>query len=285
LTSFGCSSIEPLHDEGVGRTRAGDTVSFDVSVGGTERRELRLRARWSERETILAVPVLSQKVGFYDSQGAALPSNRHTSLPSLVGASAEAVEKSSVLIGFRAPGAGLRGHHTERTFERSLPFSQIKDDVERLFATSDDLDAEVKVEALHAGVAASTLFVRRFDLVLAPGRHGEVILDPASVKRLSHHGPTALAVVGRPFKDFGASDRPLESYMSGSTKVWVVPDGDGPWFVYATIEGDPPIAPSPRKPGAGSWRRDRSADRSAPASRQGREVKPDRVGTRQDRSR
>jgi hypothetical protein len=158
FASFGCSSIEPLHGEGVGQTRAGGAVSFDVSAGGAQRRPLRLRVRWGEREMILAVPVLSQRVGFYDSQGAALPSNRQTSLPSLVGASAEAVEKSSVLIGFRAPAAGLRGHHIERTFERSLPFSQVRDDVGRLFAMSDDLDAEVKVEALHAGVAASTLF-------------------------------------------------------------------------------------------------------------------------------
>jgi hypothetical protein len=84
----------------------------------------------------------------------------------LRGASAEAVERSSVLITVLEQRHAIRSLSVDRTFERTLPFSQIKDDVDRLFAMTDELDAEVKIEAIHAGATSSVIRLRRFDLTL-----------------------------------------------------------------------------------------------------------------------
>ncbi len=40
----------------------------------------------------------------------------------------------------------------ERGFERTLPFSQIRGDIDRLLSMTDDLDAEARIEAAQTGL-------------------------------------------------------------------------------------------------------------------------------------
>ena len=125
----------------------------------------------------------------------------------------------------------------ERYFDSALPIAQVRDDIERLFSMTSELDAVIRVEALQAGSTAATLELRRFDIALVPDEDREVTLDTDSLKRLIEEKAEIIEVFGRPFFDLAGQDHELETAHNGSRLQWTVPEGCGPWFVYAKIDG------------------------------------------------
>lgn len=243
LSGFGEVSFELLGaptNARLTRTQESSTIEIENILGNSHR--LKVRVRWSNSETVLEFPILTRNIAFYDSNGAALPEKTKSSIPGLLGASVAAVERSSVLIGLR--NGPVRVRNVERRVERSLPFSQMRDEVERLFSISDDLDAEVVLEAQWYGKSVSVVGLKRFDFVLSPDRdRSRVFLERSSSESFQLGADAQVEVVGRTFKDIAASDRCLEAIDDGNGRHWIVPDGEGPWIVYAKINGIPRSRP------------------------------------------
>ena len=126
----------------------------------------------------------------------------------------------------------------ERDFEESLPFSQIRDDIGLLFSMTNDLDAEIRVEALHNGAVMAVVRVQRFDITLIQDREGQVRLPTDSIKKLRDDGADKISLFGRPFRDVRGQDRPVESNIDFKGTYWTIEDRDGPWFVYAKTDGE-----------------------------------------------
>ena len=120
LSNFGQSSIEPQETgPDVKTTVTRNHVTIEVRTDREKHRLLRLRARWQNSETIFSVPMLTRKAGFYDPDGVPIPKNHWTLLTSLLGASAEAVERASALIA-SGDAMGPRGHITSTAFRAKL---------------------------------------------------------------------------------------------------------------------------------------------------------------------
>jgi len=236
--------VEPLDRQSEARptiiTRSRHQHEIAVVTSGSRNTDLRIRVRWPASEILLSIPVLVDKLAFYDHDGQPIPNHASLALAGLRGASIDAVGEATVLIGLHERGQSSRMLAMERRFDRSLPFSQIRDDIERLFAMTDDLDAEVRVEALHAGASVTIIHVRRFDVSLEPrgvGTKSEVTLTSESVKQLEREGAVEVHALGRPFKDLAGPDRELIASSRTEKTHWLVPDGEGPWFVYAKVGG------------------------------------------------
>ena len=236
VTGFSATNIQPLTST-IEAIKITDGFAFCIETVDAQPTNFTLRARWESSEATLTIPALTKKLAFYDSRGRAIPNHALLSTADLRGASAEAVAPSSVLITVLEQRPSGKSLCVERGFERTLPFSQIRDDIERLFAMTDELDAEVKVEAIHAGATSSIIRLRRFDLVLEPDENREVTLSTASMRRLQDDHAEDIWVYGRPFGDMGGADRKLDTYANSTGLHWTVPDGEGPWFVYARADG------------------------------------------------
>ncbi len=224
-------SVQPL-DIADERVRVSISLSgepqFTVTSLGARNTNLSLRWRWPASEIVLEVPVLTDKLAFYDKEGNPIPPHANLTVAGLRGASIETVNQAEVLISVREHGKSDRILTVDRNFERTLPFSQIRDDIERLFAMTDDLDAEVRVEALHGGFQVATIHVRRFDVALKPDEHDEVTLTEPSRKQLLTEHAEEIEVFGRPFADLTNADRELDASTYESGLHWSVPEGEGP---------------------------------------------------------
>ena len=236
VTGLSATSLQPLGSN-VETTNVPDGFAFRIQTVAARLEDIRLRARWGATEAVLTIAALAEKLAFYYGNGAVIPNHATLSMSDLRGASAEAVERSSVLITVLEQRHAIRSLSVDRTFERTLPFSQIRDEVDRLFAMTDELDAEVKIEAIHAGATSSIIRLRRFDLTLEPDEDGEVTLTTESMKKLRSDGTKEVWVYGRPFGDMRGPDRKLDTYLDATGLHWIVPDGEGPWFVYAKADG------------------------------------------------
>jgi hypothetical protein len=217
--------------------RSGDCVTLTVAATGIQNADMKVRARWADSEVLLSIPVLGAKVAFLDATGRQIPNRTTMALAGLRGASIQAVEPSSALIEVREQGKSDKNLVIERKFESALPIAQVRDDIERLFSMTSDLDAVIRVDALQAGSSVATIDLRRFDMALEPDDDREVTLDTVSLKRLIHEGVENIDVYGRPFLDFDGEDHKLERTIDGSSLQWIVPEGFGPWFVYAKVDG------------------------------------------------
>gem|GEM_PF-4403458 len=238
LSHIGTENFQPIGAApGTELTANGGGVVCIISGLTTGPRALTLRARWLKSEALLSVPVLAEKLAFYDAAGKVIPNNADVSMATLRGAGVEAVDRSSVLLTLREQAGEDRMLCVERSFDHTLPFSQIREDIERLFAMTDDLDARIKIEAVHSGHTASIIFVRRFDITLEPDLDQEVTLASASMQRLIAERSKEVWVYGRPFSDLAGEDRRLDTFADETGLHWTVPEGEGPWFVYAKVDG------------------------------------------------
>jgi hypothetical protein len=199
--------------------------------------KLRVRLRWADSEAVISIPILSSKLAFYKDDGSLIHTNSVLSLSSLRGASIESVENAIALITLRGRNLGNHPPFVERYFERSLPFSQIRDDISLLLSMTNDLDAEVLVEALHGGTTKSKITVRRFDISLSVDGNGTVSLSEESKKILQHADSEEFELFGRPFLDITGQDRKLARFIDANEIHWEVEDGQGAWFVYVKSNG------------------------------------------------
>ena len=236
VTGLSTTSLQQVGANAVS-SAVSDGFAFRMQTVAARPEDINLRARWGSTETILTIAALAEKLAFYDGKGVVIPNHATLSMSDLRGASAEAVERSSILITVMERRHTDRSLSVDRSFERTLPFSQIRDDVDRLFAMTDELDAEVKIEAINSAKTASVIRLRRFDLTLEPDDENEVTLTNESMRRLLSDGTKEIWVYGRPFGDMGGADRKLETYRDETGLHWIVPDGEGPWFVYAKADG------------------------------------------------
>ena len=189
------------------------SAEFEVITDASRNEKLQLRARWPNNEALLSVPVPVKSIAFYDADGHVIPDNASLSFADLRGASVEAIERSTVSISARENGRSDKTLTIQRDFDRALPFSQIRDDIERLFAATDELDIEVRVEALQAGTARSVLRIFRFDIDLERNDEGEVMLTRRSMQRLQQKPGHDLWCYGRPFMDTDGAERKLEMHL------------------------------------------------------------------------
>lgn len=236
VTGLSVTSLQPLGSN-IETTNMPGGLAFRIQTVAARPEDICLRARWGATEAMLTIAAFAEKLAFYDGNGAVIPNHATLSMSDLRGASAAAVERSSVLITVLEQRQANRSLSVDRTFERTLPFSQIRDDVDRLFAMTDELDADVKIEAIHAGATSSIIRVRQLDLTLEPDEVQEVTLTTESMKRLRADGTKEVWVYGRPFGDMCGVDRKLDTHFDGTGLHWIVPDGEGPWFVFAKADG------------------------------------------------
>jgi hypothetical protein len=103
---------------------------------------------------------------------------------------------------------------------------------------TNDLDAKIRVEALHNGATMGVICVQRFDITLVPDGDGQVALSKDSMTKLRDDGAGKISLHGRPFRDVSGQDRRIESIVDSKGIYWAIEDGDGPWFVYAKTDGD-----------------------------------------------
>ena len=209
---------------------------FTITTTGTHNADLRLRLRWKQSEAILSVPVLADKLAFYDGDGGIIENQVMFSVLGLRGVSVKAVDKSTIVMTVCEPGDDFQPLCVERNFEKTLPFSQIRDDVQLLFSMTDNLDAKIRVEAIHGGTQWAIINVQRFDITLKPDGGGQVTLSLESMKKLQDEQAKEVRLFGRPFLDVSGKDRELD-VVKNSQGIWTVEDGEGPWFVYAKVDG------------------------------------------------
>ncbi len=241
VTGVETSNVEAIEVEG-GRVDVGERSfggrNFEVTTTGMRSFALKLRLRWEQSEAVFSVPILATRLAFYRDDGSVIPRNALLSQPGLRGASVESVGKATILITCRERVHGGHPPSLERNFERSLPFSQIRDDIGLLFSMTNDLDAEIRVEALHNGAVMAVVRVQRFDITLIQDREGQVRLPTDSIKKLRDDGADKISLFGRPFRDVRGQDRPVESNIDFKGTYWTIEDRDGPWFVYAKTDGE-----------------------------------------------
>jgi hypothetical protein len=215
-----------------------DVVRIDVTGHAASARELQVRLRWPQSKDLdVLVPISCAPVSFYGSNGFRLRNRETESLDRLRGATLETTMPATLDITLVEAGHHTNGSPTlRRPIDGTVPFSMLRGEIEALLSLSADLDAQVRVEATAGGVSVR-LDVARFAISLHP-QGGAVCFDPAGVDRFP--ADAQIIVVGHKFADLAGPETVLASpRVSEASQVRVeVPDGEGPWLVFARIAGE-----------------------------------------------
>ena len=248
FSGLGQASIEAHQGSGMqiealvaeAATTVGHHEIFLTAASAVDAPRLSVELRWPNSVALRAeIVVLIRQVGIYRPNGLPIQDRAIVTLSDLRGGFAACTSRGVLLAELREPGqAGSM--HLEWRFEGRMGLALIVQEVERLFAMTDNLDASVWLTCQTGGTRGTAIDVRRYDCVLKPSPDG-VRLDTRSQASLSRGPNITLDVVGKPIMFATGPEQKLGIIETGALDANLtfvqVPDGQGAWLVYARHDG------------------------------------------------